>query len=109
MVEVIVSILVGITLVITGILNTKGIIWAIHSYHRANISEEDKLPFGKMVGLGNIVMGVVLFISGILSGITLATENDIYSIIGRIILIVGIVVGIVISFVAIKKYNKRIF
>ena len=109
MTEAIISVLIGIALVIMGIFNTKGSIWAIHSYHRANIPEEDKLPFGKIVGVANIIMGIALFLFGVFSIVEIITKNEIYSTIGFIILTVGLVIGIIISFYAIKKYNKKIF
>ncbi len=105
----IVSILVGIVCIILGIFNMKGNISSIHSYHRQRVSEEDKIPYGKMVGLGTIIIGCVITVFGILSIITAVTGIEIFTLIGTVIMIAGIVVGLILSFRAMIKYNKGIF
>ena len=47
----IVSALVGVVCIVLGISNMKGNISSLHSYHRSRVSEEDRIPFGRMVGL----------------------------------------------------------
>ena len=44
-----------------------------------------------------------------LSVVTLYTDNEVFTLIGTGILIAGIIVGLVISFKAMIKYNKGIF
>ena len=105
----IVSILVGIICIVLGILNTKGNISSLHSYHRARVKEEDKLPFGKLVGTGMIIIGSSLNVFGALSLVTELTSKLLYILIGTVFLTVGLVVGLVITFYAMKKYNKGIF
>lgn len=102
-------ILVGIVCIVLGIFNMKGHISSIHSYHRQRVSEEDRIPFGKKVGLGTIIIGCGIVIFGILSVITAVTGMDIFTLIGTVIMIAGIVVGLVLSFKAMIKYNKGIF
>lgn len=87
----------------------KGNISSLHSYHRNRVSEEDRLPFGKKVGLGTIIVGVAIILFSDLSAVPLYTNNDLFILIGAGILIVGIIVGLVISFKAMIKYNKGIF
>ena len=76
----------------------------LHSYHRQRVSEEDRIPFGKKVGLGTIIIGVAVILFSGLSAVTLLTDNEIFTLIGTGILIAGIVVGRIISFKAMIKY-----
>ena len=105
----IVTLLVGIVCIILGISNMRGNISSLHSYHRHRVSEEDRIPFGKQVGLGTIIIGVGIMVFSVLSSVTLYTENDIFILIGTAILIIGIILGLVISFRAMIKYNKGVF
>ena len=105
----IVTFLVGIVCIGIGISNMRGNISSLHSYHRHRVSEEDRIPFGKQVGLGTMIVGIGIIIFSILSTVTLYTEHDIFVLIGIAVLIVGIVVGLIISFKAMIKYNKGIF
>ena len=105
----IVTFLVGVVCIVLGISNVRGNISTLHSYHRHRVSEEDRIPFGKQVGLGTMVIGVGIIIFSVLSTVTLYTENNIFILIGTAVLIVGIVAGLIISFKAMIKYNKGIF
>ena len=105
----IVTALVGVVCIVLGISNMKGNISSLHSYHRSRVSEEDRIPFGRMVGLGTIIIGVAIIVFSGLSAVTLYTDNEIFTLIGTGILIAGIIVGLVISFKAMIKYNKGIF
>jgi hypothetical protein len=44
-----------------------------------------------------------------LSAITLYTENQTFILVGTVLLVVGLVVGLGLSFYAMIKYNKGIF
>lgn len=105
----IVTFLVGVICIVLGISNSKGNISSLHAYHRKRVSEEDKLPFGKQVGLGTIIIGVGIIIFSILSAITLYTGNNLFILWGTGLLIGAIVAGLVISLRAMIKYNKGIF
>ena len=105
----IVSALVGIVCIVLGVSNRKGNISSLHAYHRNRVSEEDRIPFGKKVGLGTIMIGVGIIMFSALSVVTLYTDNEVFTWIGTGILIAGILVGLVISFKAMIKYNKGIF
>ena len=105
----IVTLLVGIVCIILGISNMRGNISSLHSYHRHRVSEEDRIPFGKQVGLGTIIVGIGIIVFSILSSVTLYTENNIFILVGTALLIVGIILGLVMSFRAMIKYNKGIF
>ena len=80
----------------------------IHSYHRKRVSEEDRLPFGKTVGNGMLIIAATMIIFGVLS-VVAKTCGEIYMTVGGIIMTFGIVIGIVLSLYAMVKYNKGIF
>ena len=102
MTEVITMLVVGLVLIVMGISNMKGNISTLHSYHRKRVKEEDIPAFGKLIGLGTILLGLVFIIYGML---TLLVSSKICT----IILIVGPVPGIIIIFYALFKYNKGVF
>jgi len=105
----IVTFLVGVVCIVLGISNMRGNISSLHSYHRSRVSEEDRIPFGKQVGLGTIIVGIGIIVFSVLSSVTLYTESDIFILVGTAVLIIGIILGLVISFRAMIKYNKGIF
>lgn len=105
----IVTALVGVVCIVLGIQIMKGNISSLHSYHRHRVSKEDRIPFGKRVGLGTVIIGVAIIVFSGLSAVTLYTDNEVFTLIGTGILIAGIIVGLVISFKAMIKYNKGIF
>ena len=107
--EFIVTIIIGVVLIVLGISNMRGNISSLHSYHRHRVSEEDRIPFGKQVGLGTIIIGIGIILFSILSIVTLYTENNVFMLIGIGILIAGLIVGLILSFKAMLKYNKGIF
>ena len=98
--ENILAVIVGIVCIVIGISNRKGNLSMLHSYHKNNVSEEDRIPFGKLVGLGMIIVGAALAVYGGLSFVSASA-------IGTAVLIVGLVVGLGLAFYAMKKYNKR--
>ena len=102
------SIIVGIICLVIGILNTKGNITMLHSYHTNNITEENKVPFGKTIGIGMIVIAISLFINGILYIPAELTQNTVFTMVANIVLAAGLGIGLVICLYAIKKYNKKI-
>ena len=103
------TIVVGIICIVIGVLNMRGNISSIHSYHRHRVSEEDRLPFGRLVGLGTVIIGASVIVFGGLSMVTLLTSSQVYTWIGTAVLVVGIALGLGLSFYAMKKYNKGIF
>ncbi len=109
MIEFIVTFLVGVILIVLGISNMRGNISSLHSYHRHRVSEEDRIPFGKKVGFGTIICGCAVMVFSILSALTLYTENNVFMIVGTVLLIAGLVAGLGLSFYAMIKYNKGIF
>ena len=101
MTDVIVQIAIGVFLFVVGILNTKGNISMLHSYHRKRVKEEDVIPFGKKIGAGSIIMGLTIIAAGITDLLSLNIAN--------IVIVVGFIPGIVLIAYAMMKYNKGIF
>ena len=99
----------GILVSILGIINMTGNISSLHWYHRQRVTEENRKPFGKLVGLGTLIIGLSMIVFGILFLIFEQTQLQAFVIIGVIELIVSIIVGMFVSFYAMKKYNGGIF
>ena len=99
----------GLLVCALGIVNMTGNISSLHYYHRQRVTEENRKPFGKLVGLGTVIIGIALIIFGTLFFIYEQTQLDFLVIIGTVELIAGIATGMVISFYAMKKYNGGIF
>ena len=109
MAEFVISFLIGMVCVGLGISHTRGNISTLHSYHRSRVAPEDMLPFGKRIGLGTIIIGCSIMIFSVLSAITLYTENSLFTVIGTVIMIASLIIGTIIAFHAMIKYNKGIF
>lgn len=109
MFESIITFVLGIVCIILGISHMKGNISSLHSYHRNRVSEEDIIPFGRLVGIGTIIIGIGLIIFGCLSVIARYTHEEIYVLVGTGVMIVSIIVGLGFSFYGMIKYNKGIF
>lgn len=58
--------ILGVILIALGVMNMKGNISSLHWYHRQRVTEEDRKPFGKLVGLGTLMIGVAMILFGIL-------------------------------------------
>lgn len=102
-------IFLGMICILIGIFNLKGDISTLHSYHRNRVAEEDRLPLGRKVGRGMIIIGISLIIFGLSALATELLEKEIFTIIGGVLLIVGLGIGLIISLSAIIKYNKGLF
>ena len=99
----------GMLISILGIINMTGNISSLHWYHRQRVTEENRKPFGKLVGLGTLIIGLAMIVFGILFLIFEQAQLEALVIIGVVELIASIIVGMVISFYAMKKYNGGIF
>ncbi len=109
MLEFIVLTIVGIAFLIIGLINRTGNISTLHSYHRKRVKEEDKLPMGKLVGLGMIIIALSMIVSAVFLLVTYLTKIGVYSYIAMGVTGAGLVVGITIILYATIKYNKGLF
>lgn len=109
MLELAISIVIGIALIAIGIFNIMGYLGMLHSYHVKRVSEQDKKPFGRLVGAGMIVIGVSVIVSTSLFYAYEKLGNRSLNVAGSIVMISGFVIGLGLSFYAMIKYNKGIF
>lgn len=98
----ILMILLGFCFIVIGILNYKGNINLIHWYNRKRITKETRKPYGKIMGIGTIIIGIGLLITGIL---TLVLKTNNYDFIAQLSLIIGLILIMYGQF----KYNKGLF
>lgn len=99
----------GVLVSILGIINMTGNISSLHWYHRQRVTEEDRKPFGRLVGLGTLIIGVSLFLFGTLYFLYEKTQSTLLVTIGTAELIAGCAMGLLLSFYAMMKYNKGFF
>ena len=109
MVGLIISVIVGALCIGFGISHSKGNLSTLHSYHWKRVREADKLPFGRLVGAGTILIGGTLIAFGGLSLAADLLKNDAFMLVGIWIMLAGTAVGMGLSFYAMIKYNKGIF
>ena len=105
----IMPIFLGVVCIIIGISNMRGNISSLHSYHTKRVSDEDRVPFGKTVGLGTIICGAGIIVFGIFNTIAHYTQISTFTLIGSISLAVALIPGIALILYAMFKYNKGIF
>ena len=100
-VGVIIEILVGVPVIILGILLwKKQMLSILHDYHYKNVKQRDIPAYTKQVGIGLILVGAGIVITGIL--------NLFYSPCWWIPLVAGIGSGLVVMYIAQKKYNGSV-
>ena len=107
--NLVLSLIIGIVFIVIGILNMRGNVNLLHSYHRDRVKEEDKKPMGKRVGIAMLIIAFSIIANGVLSYLSLMFTNPILEYVGMGVLVVGLAVGLIINFCAIKKYNGKIF
>lgn len=100
---------VGALISVLGAINMTGNISSLHEYHRHRVTEEDRKPFGRLVGLGTLVIGLSVILFGVVMLLFEKTQATWLVWLGTAELIAGIAVGLVLSFYAMIKYNKGIF
>ncbi len=101
--------LIGIVFVAIGISNRKGNISLLHSYHKHRVAEEDKLPMGKLIGLGMILIGITVILTGVLPLVLKDVSENTLALIENVMLTIGFVPGLGLNLYAIIKYNKGLF
>ena len=98
--------ILGILMVFIGIENVKGNIASIHWYNRRRITEETRPKYGKLMGIGTLVIAGGLIFSAVLNMII---KMNIAVLIGGAITLITVIVGIAFILYAQFKYNKGIF
>lgn len=100
---------IGILISILGIVNMTGNISSLHWYHRQRVTEENRKPFGRLVGGGTLIIGISMLIAAVIIAIGELAAIPVLVGIGAGVVVVGAVAGIAVSFYAMIKYNKGIF
>ncbi|MBQ8818477.1 MAG: hypothetical protein IJZ83_07860 [Clostridia bacterium] len=100
---------IGILISILGIVNMTGNISSLHWYHRQRVTEENRKPFGRLVGSGTLIIGISMLIAAVIIAIGELAAIPVLVGIGTGVVVVGAVAGIAVSFYAMIKYNKGIF
>ena len=101
--------IVGVICIVIGIINMRGNISTLHSYHTHRVSEKDRVPFGRMVGVGMITIGSTITAAGAFLSASVITLDVKFSTVGYIVMVAGMVVGFGFILYALIKYNKGIF
>ena len=109
MIAVISTVAIGLLAVVLGIINMTGNISTLHRYHRNRVSEVDRKPFGRLVGIGTVVMGLSIIVFGGFQYAFEQTGRTAFTLIGTALMLVGLAVGLTITVIAMIKYNKGIF
>ena len=92
---------VGLTCIILGLLIwKKQKISILHSYHYKNVKQEDIPAYTRLMGIGNIIIGAGICLSGLLN---IACPKAWW-----IPMVGGFVVGFIIIYKAQKKYNGSV-
>ena len=94
--------IVGLLLITIGIAVYKGKTGLIHYYHRKNVV--DHTGYGKAIGRPIIIMGI----SGLISA-TMSFFGELWLTIGISVFFFGIILLLIFSVIAVKKYNGKIF
>lgn len=108
-VGLITSLVVGCLCIVFGAVNMTGNLSTLHLYHYHRVSEQDRKSFGRLVGSGTILVGVSILLYGVFMFAYEKTQSDQLVWIGTSVMLVGIIVGLGISFYGMIKYNKGIF
>ena len=104
-----VTLIFGVLISAMGIINMMGNINTLHWYHRQRVTEENRKPMGKLVGLGTLIIGVSMIFFAILFLVFETTKLDVFLWMGSGIIAVGFVIGLLLNIYGIIKYNKRLF
>ena len=94
--------LIGLLVSILGIVNITGNISTIHSYNRRKVKEEDVPKYGRLVGIGTLIIGISLIIGFILPLLNINIPLK------YVIAPIG-TLGIILILYGQFKYNKGIF
>lgn len=106
---ILVDVAIGVLCIVLGISHTRGNLSTLHSYHRNRVSPENILPFGRQVGLGMILVGVGILLMGLGLALSWWLGKKIFDIIGMVLMFVFLIIGSIIAFRAMIKYNGGIF
>ncbi|MCR5793906.1 MAG: hypothetical protein K6G61_00990 [Solobacterium sp.] len=100
---------IGTLIIVLGVINLKGNIDTLHRYHRKRVREEDRLPYGRAVGTGTILVGCSLIVKACFDFASAELKMPLPESVGTIVSAVCLIAGFVIITCAMFRYNKGIF
>ncbi len=99
---VVIEFAVGAVCVILGLLLwIKQKVSILHDYHYKNVRKEDIPAYTRQMGTGLIIIGAGIILTGLL--------NLAYSSLWWVPLLVGFVLGLIVLYMAQRKYNGSLF
>ena len=104
-----IPVVLGIILIILGIQNMRGNISSLYSYHRKRVTEEDRVPFGKTVGTGTILIGCSLILEAVFRLAAIMMKIPILETFATVVIAIGLIIGGALIFYAMIKFNKGLF
>ena len=107
--SLIIPVIIGLVLILLGVQNMRGNISTLHRYHRKRVSEKDRIPFGRKVGSGSIIVGCAVILKACFQFAAEKLDIVFLDTLGTVTFIVGLVIGIAIILYAMIKYNKGLF
>ena len=97
-----IEIVIGALIVALGlVIWLKKMLKLLHAYHYKKVKEEDVPAYTRLVGISLILIGAGIAVTGVLDLFNIA--------LWWVSLVVGIVAGMTLLFIAQKKYNGSIF
>lgn len=99
----------GAAVIVLGAENMKGNISTLHRYHRERVSEEDRIPFGRKVGAGTMIVGSALLLKACSRFAAEKLGSSLPDKVGTAVLAAGQAAGFAMIFNAMSRYNKGIF
>lgn len=100
---------VGVLLIILGVICMKGNVSLVHWYHKRRVTEENQKKFAMLVGMGILIIGLSVIVNNIFLIINEIIPYKNFSFASTLTLSLGIVIGLMICFYAMIKYNRGIF
>ena len=88
----------GIGTIIIGVINFTGDISTVRKIWRENVRKEDTVKFGRVIGIGTVVMGIALIVVMVL--------QIIYKVPFTAVLIPAAIIWVMSDIVAQVNYNK---
>ena len=94
--------ILGVVLIVLGRTNMKGDISTVHWYNRTRVTGDDIPKYGRVVGLGSVIIGASFLIT---AGLECFLQADWLPVIA----LIGLAVGIGFVLYGQFKYNKGLF
>ncbi len=100
--ENIVLLILGIMISVLGMVNISGNISTIHSYNRKRVRDEDIPRYGRIMGVGSLIIGIALIIAYVMKVMNSSISED-------YVLIPALILGVIVMLYGQIRYNKGIF